>query len=285
MMNLGDYAAGATVELKWNAFSGLGGSITRATNGSIRVYKGHSDTQRSSAAGITDTEDFDSLTGLNHVQIDLSDNTDAGFYAAGSEYQIVLQGAVIDGQTLNAVLAHFSIERGVKVASMAANVLTDTAIADSAFTAAKFAAACFTASKFGALAFDAVWSVATRVLTAGTNIALAKGTGVTGLNDLSAAQVNAEADAAIADAGLVAAVAALPSANANADALLDRTAGIETSRTLRQGLRLMLAALAGKASGLATTTATYRDTNDSKNRIVATVDADGNRSAVTLDAS
>jgi hypothetical protein len=34
--------------------------------------------------------------------------------------------------------------------------------------------------------------VTTRVLTAGTNIALAKGTGVTGFNDLSAAQVNAE---------------------------------------------------------------------------------------------
>lgn len=44
-----------------------------------------------------------------------------------------------------------------------------------------------------------VWSVATRVLTAGTNIALAKGTGVTGFNDLSAAQVNAEVDTALAD--------------------------------------------------------------------------------------
>jgi hypothetical protein len=34
-----------------------------------------------------------------------------------------------------------------------------------------------------------VWAVGTRVLTAGTNIALAKGTGVTGFNDLSAADV------------------------------------------------------------------------------------------------
>lgn len=45
----------------------------------------------------------------------------------------------------------------------------------------------------------AVWSHATRVLTAGTNIVLAKGVGLTGLNDLSAAQVNAEADQALAD--------------------------------------------------------------------------------------
>lgn len=43
-----------------------------------------------------------------------------------------------------------------------------------------------------------VWSVATRVLTAGTNIVLAKGTGVTGLNDLSAAQVNDEVVDALA---------------------------------------------------------------------------------------
>ena len=37
-----------------------------------------------------------------------------------------------------------------------------------------------------------VWAAGTRTLTAGTNIVLAKGTGVTGFNDLSAAQVNAE---------------------------------------------------------------------------------------------
>lgn len=44
-----------------------------------------------------------------------------------------------------------------------------------------------------------VWAVATRLLTAGTNIVLAKGTGVTGFNDLSAAQVNSEVDTALAD--------------------------------------------------------------------------------------
>ena len=37
-----------------------------------------------------------------------------------------------------------------------------------------------------------VWAVATRLLTAGTNIVLAKGVGVTGFNDISTAQVNAE---------------------------------------------------------------------------------------------
>jgi len=54
------------------------------------------------------------------------------------------------------------------------------------------AAGAIAAASFAAGAFDAVWTVAARILTAGTNIVLAKGTGVTGFNDLSAAQVNAE---------------------------------------------------------------------------------------------
>jgi len=54
------------------------------------------------------------------------------------------------------------------------------------------AAGAIAAASFAAGAFDAVWTVAARILTAGTNIVLAKGTGITGFNDLSAAQVNAE---------------------------------------------------------------------------------------------
>lgn len=73
--------------------------------------------------------------------------------------------------------------------------------------------------------------------------------------------------------------------NAVADALLDRSNGIETSLTPRQAVRLMAAALAGKLSGAATTTLTIRNVGDSKDRITATVDANGNRSAVTTDAT
>ena len=110
MQYLGDFPVGGTVYFKWNTNGANGASITRATNGSIRLYKNGSTTQRSSSAGITDTEDVDALTGVHHLSIDLADNTDAGFYVAG-EYQVVLEGATIDGQTVNAVLGHFSIER------------------------------------------------------------------------------------------------------------------------------------------------------------------------------
>ena len=70
-----------------------------------------------------------------------------------------------------------------------------------------------------------------------------------------------------------------------ADAILDRANAIETSYTLRQALRILLAADGGKLSGAATTTITIRNAVDTKDRIVATVDADGNRSAVTLDTT
>jgi hypothetical protein len=82
-----------------------------------------------------------------------------------------------------------------------------------------------------------------------------------------------------------AAVSDIPTANANADALLDRAAGVETSWTVRQAMRIMLAALGGKLSGAATSTVTVRDMADAKNRISATVDSNGNRTAVTLDPS
>src|SRR5690606_11392258 len=108
---LGDFAAGATVVLWWNTNAIAGESITRATNGSIRIYKDTSDTQRSSSAGITATEDADSLTGVHRLAIDLNDNTDSGFYAAGSDYAVVLEGATIDGKVINHALGQFSIEK------------------------------------------------------------------------------------------------------------------------------------------------------------------------------
>lgn len=70
-----------------------------------------------------------------------------------------------------------------------------------------------------------------------------------------------------------------------ADAMLDEANGVETSLTVRQMLRIALAALAGKLSGAATSTVTIRNVGDTKSRIVATVDSDGNRSAVTTDGT
>jgi len=107
---LGDFRINKTVIVPWNTNGANGASITRATNGSIRIYKNNSTTERTSAAGITDNEDFDSLTGVHLINIDLADDTDAGFYAAGNDYIVVLAAATIDGQTVNHAIAMFSIE-------------------------------------------------------------------------------------------------------------------------------------------------------------------------------
>jgi hypothetical protein len=59
---------------------------------------------------------------------------------------------------------------------------------------------------------------------------------------------------------------------------------IETGMTLRQALRLVTAATAGKISGGGTATITIRNAvADGADRIVATVDTDGNRTAITYD--
>jgi len=53
--------------------------------------------------------------------------------------------------------------------------------------------------------------------------------------------------------------------------------------SLEETLKLCLAVLAGKISGAGTGTITIRSADDSRNRIVATTDNDGNRLSITLD--
>lgn len=101
---------------------------------------------------------------------------------------------------------------------------------------------------------------------------------VAGYVDTEVAAIKAKTDNLPASP---AATGDIPSASANAAAVLG--AAVEGSVTVVQSLRLANSALGGKASGLATTNPVYRDLADSKDRIDATVDADGNRSAVTRD--
>lgn len=59
-----------------------------------------------------------------------------------------------------------------------------------------------------------------------------------------------------------------------------------TAISLEGAMKLLLSAASGEVSGAGTTTVTIRDIADSKDRIVATVDPDGNRTAIgTRDAT
>jgi len=120
-VDLGDRTEDSIIYFMWSTNAADGSSITRTTDGTISVYKNDDVTQ--SVAGITDTEDFDSLTGIHLCKIDTS--ADA-FYAAAEDYTIIISGATIDGKSVNAVLAVFSIEnrfmRGTDSAAIEANV-------------------------------------------------------------------------------------------------------------------------------------------------------------------
>lgn len=60
---------------------------------------------------------------------------------------------------------------------------------------------------------------------------------------------------------------------------------VEGNITVQGALRAALSALVGLLSGAGGASVAFRDTGDTKDRIIATVDADGNRLAVTLDLS
>jgi hypothetical protein len=227
---LGDFAAGATVRCPFNVVLATGESSSRATNGTVRIYKNSSTTQRTSSNGITDTEDFDSLTGLGLVVVDLSDNTDAGFYAAGNDYFIVLDGVVIDGVTVNSCIGFFSIENrysaggggldaaGVRAAIGLASANLDTqlaAIDDSVDT-----------------------EVASIVSTLATILALID-TEVAAIKAKTDNLPSDPADASDIAASFATLTAALPTTAAIADKLLGRAiqGGTDGGRTVTSALR------------------------------------------------
>lgn len=106
MIYLGDFPASATPYFKWNTTGQDGASITRATNGTLKIYRNNS--TDSTQVGLTQVEDFDGLTGIHHITID---TTATAYYAAGSEYMVVMAGMTIDTKVVNSAIAHFSIER------------------------------------------------------------------------------------------------------------------------------------------------------------------------------
>ena len=108
--------AGDVLPVFFDTFAGsTGASITMSGLAvtDIEIYKDGSTTQRASDAGYTllDTDgiDFDGLTGIHGFSIDTGDNTDSGFYAAGSFYTVVVNAVTVDSQTVVFIAATFRI--------------------------------------------------------------------------------------------------------------------------------------------------------------------------------
>lgn len=190
---------------------------------------------------------------------------------------------------------------GITSASFAAGAITASAIAADAIDASELAAGA--ATEIG----TAVWATASRTLTANTNLndptaaAIADavwdearaghvsagsfGEGVASVQGGVTGSVGSIATGGITassfGAGAVnAAALATDAATEVANAVAAIT--IEGSLDMIKAIKLILAAAAGKVSGADGLTVTIRDTTDTYNRIVATVDQYGNRSSVTL---
>lgn len=110
---------------------------------------------------------------------------------------------------------------------------------------------------------------------------------VAGYLDTEIAAILSDTNAILADTGTDGVVVAAASKTGYSLSAAGITAiwaeVMEGAVTAVQMMRGFAATLMGKASGLDTTTAVYRDVGDTKDRITATVDADGNRTAVTRD--
>jgi len=117
--------SGDVLPIFFDSFDGgTGASITLTGLAvtDIEIYKDGGTTQRASDAGYTllDTDgiDFDGVTGIHGFSIDTGDNTDAGFYAVGSWYHVVVSSVTIDSQTVNFVAAAFRIVAAEAVAGV-----------------------------------------------------------------------------------------------------------------------------------------------------------------------
>lgn len=118
MNNLGNVPAGTIIYLPFGSYNSNGASV--ALSGlavtDIEIYKDGGTTQRASDAGYSVAADFDGVTGINLVSINLGDNTDSGFFAVGSSYFVVVSSVTIDSQTVNMVLGTFRIVEAEAVA-------------------------------------------------------------------------------------------------------------------------------------------------------------------------
>src|SRR3972149_9211648 len=125
MINWGKVPLSSVQPCMFDSFDGgTGASITLTglALGDILVYKGNSMTQRASTAGFslldTDGIDIDTITGIHGCSIDTGDNTDAGFFAAGSFYTVVVASVTIDAQTVNFVAGTFWLGPTLTVAGV-----------------------------------------------------------------------------------------------------------------------------------------------------------------------
>ncbi len=110
MQYLGDFPEDATVYIPFNTFSSddpqASVTITDLVDADIMVHKDGGTTQIVTD-GATVAINYDGVTGNHLITIDSSVHAD---YSTGSDYLVRVEGTTVDGGTINAWIASFSIE-------------------------------------------------------------------------------------------------------------------------------------------------------------------------------
>jgi len=243
---LGDYTEDQTVYVPLNTFSSDDPSasvtITNLADADIKVHKDGSTTQIVTD-GATVAIDFDSITGNHLVTIDTS--VDAA-YATGSDYHVRMEGTTVDGGTINAWIAHFSIQN-----RYSAGALRPT-------TAGR--ALDVTATGAAGIDWSNVENPTTTLDLSGTDIQLV-------------------------DTATALGTDAVDTTSLAANAITDIWAKIcetEGSRTAQQIMSILLSALAGVTADAG---ATLKDPAGTNTRIALTIDGSNNRTASIVTPS
>ena len=135
-MYYGDFLEDETVYIPFNTFDSNDPSasvtVTDLVATDVEVWK-DGVKQSTSGAGVTVTVNIGSNNGSHLIAIDTSNTTDASFYVTGADYQVRINGATVDGATINAFVGAFSIQnrymRGTDSAALA-SVCTEGRLAE-----------------------------------------------------------------------------------------------------------------------------------------------------------
>lgn len=211
MSYIGDFPEDfATVAIMFTTHAASGAAVAPSSGfeaADVKIYKNGSAADKISTNGLTMTSPFDGITGLHCLVIDTSNDTgDVGFWVAGAQYTVVLSpDETVDGLAVAKVIGTFGLALApifARVgapagASVSADVAAVKAVLPAALVSGRIDAS------VGAMAANVMTAAAAAAdLTTELQGGLATAASIAALNNLSAAQVNAEVDTAIADAAL-----------------------------------------------------------------------------------
>jgi len=260
---------------------------------------------------IANTDNIDIIAAVGASDVTLAD----GSFTAAKWAASAIDASAI---AANAITAGKIATGAITAAKFAADAITSTVVADNFITAAKINADAITAAKVAAGTIDAATFAAGAINAAaiatdagakirGSTTGTADSGSTTTLVDNALTEANdywkgarvrftggTLAGQSRIITGFVAASDTITFSPAVTTAVVTHAYEIEfdtdpwvrvlgnTTWSASAIAQITVAVNSGKISGLATTTSTLRDSEDAANLVVATVDADGNRSAVTV---